>query len=84
MKTHNSEVARMREQIDLEHEAAHRAISAPALGTARHDFINARMARAAERIFHLIQEEKHEEAQALMESSNWGEEEGETGHTTTS
>ncbi len=66
-----SEVARMMRQIDLELEAARRAMYGSA-ATARHDFINARMQRGGERILHLIEEGKHEEAQALMNADNWG------------
>jgi hypothetical protein len=41
-----SEVARLLKQIDLEFEAAQLGISGLAEGTARHDFINARMDQA--------------------------------------
>lgn len=40
-----SEVARLLRQIDLEYEAAQRGLSGLAFGTARHDFITARMER---------------------------------------
>ena len=66
-----SEVARVMRQIDLELEAAHRGLHGFA-STARHDLINARMQRGGERILHLIEEGKHEEAQALMNTDNWG------------
>ncbi|HEU0001693.1 MAG TPA: hypothetical protein VFQ36_12370 [Ktedonobacteraceae bacterium] len=66
-----SEVARIMRQIDLEREAAQRGLSGFA-STARHDFINARMQRGGERILRLIDEGKHEEAQALMNADNWG------------
>ena len=66
-----SEVARMMRQIDLELEAAQRGMHGFA-STARHDFITARMQRGGERILHLIEEGKHEEAQALMNTDNWG------------
>jgi hypothetical protein len=68
---HKSEIARFREQQVLEEEAARLALSGFAL-TARHDFINARMQRGGERILQLIEEGKHEEAQALLNSDNWG------------
>ena len=42
--------------------------------TARHDLINARMQRGGERILRLIDEGKHEEAQALMNADNWEKE----------
>lgn len=66
-----SEVARLMRQIDLEREAAERGMYGFAT-TARHDFINARMQRGGERILQLIEEGKHEEAQALMNADNWG------------
>ena len=66
-----SEVARIMRQIDLELEAAQRGLYGFA-STARHDFINARMQRGGERILRLIDEGKHEEAQALMNADNWG------------
>jgi hypothetical protein len=65
-----SEVARAMRQIDLELEAAGRGMYGFA-STARHDFINARMQHSGERILHLIEEGKHEEAQALMNTDNW-------------
>lgn len=40
-----SEVARLRQQIDLEFEAMQRGLTGLALGTARHSFINARIER---------------------------------------
>src|SRR5690348_4585016 len=68
----NSEVARAMRQIDLELEAADRALHGFAI-TARHDFVTARMQRQGERILHLIDAGKHEEALALMNSDDWGE-----------
>ena len=41
-----SEVARLREQIEREYAAAWAGLSGLAMGTARHDFIAARMANA--------------------------------------
>ncbi|HLZ58531.1 MAG TPA: hypothetical protein VKR06_16455 [Ktedonosporobacter sp.] len=41
----SSEVARLRQQIELEMEAMQRGMSGIAQGTARHDFIHARMER---------------------------------------
>jgi hypothetical protein len=66
-----SEVARLMRHIDLEQEAAERGMHGFA-STARHDFINARMQRGGERILQLIEEGRHEEAQALMNTDNWG------------
>jgi hypothetical protein len=39
----NSEVARLLRQIDLEFEAAQRGLTGLSMGTARHDFIHARL-----------------------------------------
>lgn len=41
--TNESEVARLRRQIDLEFEALQRIKSGLSVGTVRHDFIQARM-----------------------------------------
>lgn len=69
--TEKSEVARFRRQQVLEEEAARLALSGYAV-TARHDFITARMQRGGERILRLIEQGRHEEAQVLMNSENWG------------
>jgi len=69
-----SEIARFREQQALEEAAARQSLFGYAF-TARHDFINARMQRGGERILQLIEQGKHEEALALMNSDNWGAEE---------
>ena len=66
-----SEVARTMQRIDLELEAVGRLEHGFAI-TARHDFINARMQRGGEHILRLIDEGRHEEAQALMNTENWG------------
>jgi hypothetical protein len=66
-----SEVARVMRQIDQEREAAERGMHGFAI-TARHDFINARMQRGGEYILQLIEAGRHEEAQALMNTENWG------------
>ncbi len=71
---HKSAVARFREQQALEEEAARLALSGFAI-TARHDLIVARMQRGGERILQLIAEGKHDEAQVLMNSEDWGVEE---------
>ena len=42
-----SDVARLLRQIDLEYEAAKQGLTGLAFGTARHDFINARMEQVA-------------------------------------
>ena len=74
----NSEVACAMRQIDLELEAADRALHGYAI-TARHDFINARMQRQGEYLLGLIDAGKHAEALALMNTDDWG---GEREHTT--
>lgn len=55
----NSEIARLREQIAQEYEAALRALSGIAYGTAKHQFITARMERIGtchEALKHLVGE----------------------------
>ena len=42
-----SDVARLLRQIDLEYEAAQQGLTGLSFGTARHDFINARMEQVA-------------------------------------
>jgi hypothetical protein len=69
-----SEVASLMQRIDLEREAAQQGLTGLAYGTARQDFIIARMERGAERILLLIQEGKLAEAIALMETETWGAE----------
>jgi hypothetical protein len=56
----------MRERIDLEHEAAQRGMHGPALGTARHDFINARAEHLAEHVFALRDAGRVQEALGVM------------------
>jgi hypothetical protein len=68
-----SEIARFREQQALEEEALRMAHSGYAI-TARHDFINARMQRQGEYLLRLIDAGRHEEAQALMNTDDWGAE----------
>ena len=67
-----SEVASLMQRIDREREAAQQGLTGLAYGTARHDFVTARMERGAERILLLIQEGKLAEAIALMETETWG------------
>jgi hypothetical protein len=67
-----SEVARAMRQIDLELEAADRALYGFAI-TTRHDFINARMQRQGEYLLRLIDAGKHQEALALMNTDDWGD-----------
>lgn len=47
-QNNKSEIARFRQQLEEETEALKRGLYGPALGTARHDFINARMCRIDE------------------------------------
>jgi hypothetical protein len=57
MQEHKSEVARLRQQIEDEHEAAQRGLSGIASGFARHDFITKRcenIARAHEQLITLV------------------------------
>jgi hypothetical protein len=68
---HKSDIARFREQQVLEEEAARLALSGFAI-MARHDIIIARMQRGGERILQLIAQGKHDQAQVLMNSENWG------------
>jgi hypothetical protein len=67
---HRSEVAAFRERQALEEEAARLALFGLA-SVASHQMITARMQRGAERILALIDEGKHEEAQALMNTEYW-------------
>jgi hypothetical protein len=71
VETGKSDITRFREQQALEEESARLALTGYAI-TARHDFITARAQRGAEHILRLIDEGKHEEAQALMNTDNWG------------
>ena len=55
----NSEIARLREQIAQEYEAAQWALSGTAYGTAKHQFITGRMERIGtchEALKHLVGE----------------------------
>jgi hypothetical protein len=66
-----SEIANFRDQQALEEQAMRLGFSGPAI-VASHAAINARMQRGAERILKLIEEDKHAEAIALMETKGWG------------
>ncbi|HZS76498.1 MAG TPA: hypothetical protein VFA41_07775 [Ktedonobacteraceae bacterium] len=68
-----SEIAQLRQRIELEHQAAQRGLTGLALGTSKHEFITARMQRSAERLLKLIQEGKHQEVEAIMNHPNWDE-----------
>ena len=70
-----SEVAQFRQQQTSREEAALLGLRGLASGVSRHDFIEARMERGAERILWLLQEGKDEEAQYLMNTRAWGQQE---------
>ena len=61
-----SEVARLRRQIDLEYAAAQQGLIGLASGTARHDFINARLQQVAVYHEHLTTQVGEEEATRLI------------------
>jgi hypothetical protein len=66
-----SEVAQFRHQQALEEEAAQRGLNGFAI-VARHQIITARMEVGAQRLLKLIEEGKHEEALAIINTSTWG------------
>jgi len=84
-----SEVAQFRQQQTTQEEAALLGLNGLASGFSRHDFIEARMERAAGHILQLLANGKHEEAEALMATRSLGdsgleglqEEENRTCHT---
>jgi hypothetical protein len=65
-----SEVARFRQEQALQEEAGKQGLHGLAM-VASHKLINARMQIGAQRILQLIQEGKHEEAQALFSTPDW-------------
>jgi hypothetical protein len=65
-----SEVARFRQEQALQEEAGKQGLSGLAI-VASHETITARMEIGAQRILQLIQEGKHEEAQALFAAPDW-------------
>ena len=65
-----SEVARLREQIDLEKQASRWGLYGPAV-VANHASNTVRMQQGAERILGLLQQGKLEEADALLNSEFW-------------
>jgi len=71
---HQSEIARLMEQIMRENEAAEQGLTGLA-HVASHESINARMQRGAEYILGLIEAGKHEEAQTLLYAESWCAEE---------
>ena len=73
-ETNKSEIARFRQRLAQEEQAAWLALNGYA-ETARHAFFEKRMELGGERILQLLKEGKEEEAQALMNTENWGVEE---------
>jgi hypothetical protein len=67
----SSDVAEFRKQQAAQETAANLALHGPAM-VARHDFMTARAERGAVSILQLIEQGKHEEAQALMMLPDWG------------
>jgi hypothetical protein len=68
-----SEITRMRQQIDQEHEAAIHGLLGPAV-VASHTCVEARLTRGANRILDLFEQQQFSEALHLMEHASWGEE----------
>lgn len=71
-----SEVARLRQQIQAEYEAAERGLSGLASGTTRHAFITARterLARLHEQLTDMVGQEQatHILAQAIWSPQDW-------------
>ena len=71
----SSEVAQFRQQQAMQEEAALLGLNGLASGVSRHAFIEARMQQGATSILQLLEEGRHEEAQRLMETRAWGQEE---------
>jgi hypothetical protein len=65
-----SEYAQLKQRLTDEYQAAQRGLNGLAT-VARHESINKRMEIGAERLLRLVEEGKHEEAQALM-NTTWG------------
>lgn len=76
MQQNKSEIGRFREQWALDEQAAEWARLGLAV-QAPHHTITARMERGGRRILQLIDEGKHEEAQALLNTDWWEEEQEE-------
>jgi hypothetical protein len=68
-----SEIARIREHIALEEQAAWNGLFGPAI-VASHKAITARMEQGAQRLLKLIEAGRHEEVRSLMELPSWGAE----------
>ncbi len=70
-ENNKSEVAQFRHQQALQEEAAQRGLNGFAI-VARHEIITRRMEIGAEWLLKLIEEGRHEEAQAIMDTPGWG------------
>ncbi len=68
-----SEVARLKQQIEEEYEAAQRGLNGLASGTARHEFITAKMERIAVAHEKLIELVGPEEAVSLVAHTIWSD-----------
>jgi hypothetical protein len=66
-----SEIAQFRHQQALQEEAAQRGLNEFAI-VARHESITRRIEIGAQRLLKLIEEGRHEEAQAMMNMPGWG------------
>jgi hypothetical protein len=75
MSENKSEIAYLRQRLELHEEAAIRGLYGTAI-VASHESITARMERAAEHLLQLIEAGKHEEVFAMMNTQAWGFEEG--------
>ncbi len=71
MSENQSEVARLMQRIESEEQAAWLALHGYA-EVAKHERIQARMELGGQRILRLIEEGRHEEALALMNTETWG------------
>jgi hypothetical protein len=65
------EIARFRQQQELEYEAAKRALYSPAI-VVSHDIIEKNLTRGADYILQFIEQGNMQEAIALMNDPNWG------------
>ena len=70
-----SDIAQFRQQQGMQEKAALLGLHGLASGVSRHAFIEARMQQGATYILQLLEEGKDEEAQRLMETRAWGQEE---------
>jgi hypothetical protein len=66
-----SEVAQIRQRILQEYEAAQRGLSGFATGTARHDFITARMENLGDLHAELVKLVGQDEATAIIANTVW-------------